>query len=423
MPYLSAAAPPAAGPAAPAPVPRPERTAATPPARGRLHGVDLARWLAVAGMLAIHFGVPFLDPESPTAGLVSTYAWGRSTILFAFLAGISLALVSGGAEPHRGAAGTTAALRTAVRGGCLIAVGWGLNLAVLAADSNLTVIITFYGLYFLLAIPFLRLSAGWAAAAAAALLLTGPQLLWLLRRSADIGGTMAHLRPAVDRFDPGHLLAEQGLMELGVFGYYPALAYMAAVLAGLAVGRLDLRSPAVRLKIALGGVLLAFLAYRTSWHAWYSYGLFGELGAREEVADAVPTHDARWLLTSMPHTATTPELLGGIGVAMAVLAGCLWCAERFPRTVAPFTAAGAMALTVYALHALVMAWQAWLPEGTGGLPGLLDASMAEVYLVGSAAAALLWRTLIGRGPLEAGVSEVAKAAVPGRRSPAHARRR
>ncbi|WP_238580937.1 DUF418 domain-containing protein [Streptomonospora alba] len=56
----------------------------------------------------------------------------------------------------------------------------------------------------------------------------------------------------------------------------------------------------------------------------------------------------------MPHTSTTIEMAGGVGVAMCVLAGCLRVAERLPRLLEPLTAAGAMALTVYALHALAM---------------------------------------------------------------------
>ncbi|WP_017596675.1 heparan-alpha-glucosaminide N-acetyltransferase domain-containing protein [Nocardiopsis potens] len=413
----------AAEPAGPDPRPSSADPERPPAARDRLRGLDLARWIAVAGMLVIHFGPPFLDRESPLGVIVATYAWGRSTILFAFLAGVSLALVTGGAAVHRGRRARTGAARVAVRGAALVLIGWGLHAVVTAGGSNLTVIITYYGLYFLLAIPLLRLSAPWAAAAAAAAFAIGPQLLFALRRSAEEGGAMAGLTRAVEAHDPGHLVAGQGLMELAVHGYYPALAYLPAVLAGLAVGRLDLHSPLVRARLAAFGALVAFLSYRTSWHAWYNYGLIGELGAREENIGSVPTGDARWLLTDMPHSATTPEVLGGTGVAMAVLACCLGLADRLPRLTAPFTAAGSMALTVYAVHAVVMAWQAALPEDPGGLIGAVNREMSEIYLVGSVAVALLWRRTLGRGPLEAGVSELAKAVAPGPRSPAHARRR
>ncbi|MDA2811823.1 heparan-alpha-glucosaminide N-acetyltransferase domain-containing protein [Nocardiopsis sp. RSe5-2] len=392
-----------------------------PPPPGRLTGVDLARYLAIAGMLVIHFGVPFLEADRPTAAIVFTYAWGRSTILFAFLAGVSLALASGGARPHRGRRARTTAARVAVRGACLLVIGWLLHAVITAGQSNLTVIITFYGLYFLLALPFLRLPARWAATAAAAALAAGPQLLFLLRRSNDTGGAVSAFTEAWNGRDPAHLLLGQGMLELGVYGYYPALAYLGAVLAGLAVGRLDLRSRVVRLRLALGGALLAAVAYRVSWHAWYNYGLYDALGPREEVIGSIPTDDARWLLTSMPHTSTSVEVAGGVGVAACILAGCLWAAERLPRLLEPFTAAGAMALSVYAVHALAMAWQAWLPDHFVGLAGAVDAHMAEVFFIASLIGAFLWRRLVGRGPLEATVSTLAQAAAPGPRTGAHAR--
>ncbi|MDA2804845.1 heparan-alpha-glucosaminide N-acetyltransferase domain-containing protein [Nocardiopsis suaedae] len=411
---------PPGGPAAADAAP-PDEEPPHPPPSGRLAGVDLARYLAIAGMFAIHFGVPFLDPDRPITAIIFTYAWGRSTLLFAFLAGVSLALVSGGPRPHRGRRARTAAARVAVRGAALLVIGWLLHAVITVSGSNLTVIITYYGLYFLLAVPFLRLPARWAATAAAAALAAGPQLLFLLRRSNDTGGAMAAFTDAWNGRDPAHLFFGQGLLELGVYGYYPALACLGAVLAGLAVGRLDLRSRVVRLRLALGGALLAAVAYRVSWHAWYNYGLYGAVGPREEVIGSIPTDDARWLLTSMPHTSTTVEAAGGVGVAMCVLAGCLWAAERLPRLLAPFTAAGAMALTVYAVHALAMAWQAWFPDHFVGLAGAVDEHMAEVFSVASLIGAFLWRWLVGRGPLEAAVSALASAAAPGPRRGAHAR--
>ncbi|WP_083939501.1 heparan-alpha-glucosaminide N-acetyltransferase domain-containing protein [Nocardiopsis chromatogenes] len=393
------------------------------PPSGRLAGVDLARYLAVAGMLIIHFGVPFLAPDRPISAIVFTYAWGRSTILFAFLAGLSLALVSGGSRPHRGRRARTTAARVAVRGASLLAIGWLLHAVITAGQSNLTVIITFYGLYFLLALPFLRLPARWAATAAAVALAAGPQLRFLLCRSNDTDGAMAAFTDAWNAWDPTHVFLGQGVLDLGVYGYYPALSYLGAVLAGLAVGRLDLGSPLVRLRLALGGALLAAVAYRVSWHAWYNYGLYDALGPREEVVGSIPTDDAGWLLTSMPHTSTSVELAGGVGVAMCALVGCLWAAERLPRLLAPFTAAGTMALTVYAMHTLAMAWQAWFPDHFVGLAGAIDENMSEVFFVASLIGAFLWRRMVGRGPLEAAVSTLAKAVAPGPRTGAHARPR
>lgn len=380
----------------------------------RLAGIDLARFLAIAGMLVVHFGTPFIEFNSPTNAMIFQYANGRSTVLFAFLAGISLSLLSRSPTPPRQLSPRRRAARIAVRGAALMVVGWLLNAVVVSSGSGLTVIITYYGLFFLLAVPFLRWSGPWLAAAAGVVLLAGPQVRFLVRRSYEDGGVASDLVQAVNAYDPGNLFYEQGLAELTVFGLYPALCYMAAVFAGMAIGRLDLRDPAVRLRLAVFGMPMTFVAYRVSWHAWYHYGLYDALGPREEVTGPVPTDDARWLLSSMPHTATTFEVAGAIGIAMTVLAGCLWLAERIPRLLVPFTTCGAMALTVYVTHALAISWQAWLRDDIGGLLGLLDRNMGEVYVVTALVGATLYRTVARRGPLEAGVSAVTTTAVPER---------
>ena len=382
---------------------------------GRLDGVDLARWVAIAGMLAVHFGVPFLEPEHPVARLVEQYAWGRSTLLFAFVAGISLALLSGGREPHTGAMGRTTAGRVAVRGAVLMLIGWSLNAVIVASGSHLTVIITYYGLYFLMALPFLRMAADRVAIVALAALVIGPQLLFVLRRSSENGGWMAHFTLTLNDVDPAQILVDQGLLELLVYGFYPALGCLAAVLAGIAVGRLDLRSQIVRLRLACAGMVIAFIAYRGSWHAWDTWGLVWELGTREEISRPLPTDDARRLLSSMSHTSTTPEVLGGIGVSMVLLVGCLYVAERLPRLVTPFTAAGALALTIYVLHALALAWQETVDLDSARMALWINDHLSELSFVFAVAGAFLWRSAVGRGPLEAGVSRISRFLVPGRR--------
>ena len=384
-------------------------------ARPRLEGVDLARWAAIAGMLIVHFSVPFIPENTVTAWLTHQAAWGRSTILFTFLAGVSLALVSGTRGPHRGSQGHVTAGRVAVRGVVLMLIGWMLTSIVAPTEAALTVIITYYGLYFLLAVPFLRLNAKWSAAAAVTAVIVGPQLLYALRRSNDVGGWFFEFTQAWNRFSPGHIFLEQGLLDLAVYGLYPASSYVAVVLAGLAVGRLDLRSHTVRLGIAALGLLLNSVAYRASWHAWESYRLVEELGPREEYQGPLPTEDARWLLSSVSHTATTPEVVGGTGLAMAVLVACLYLADHLPRLLRPFIATGTLALTVYVAHGLAMVWQANLDHTAGELSRWLNESMPEVFIVGSIVFGLAWHKIVGRGPLEALVSTVSKAVVPGAR--------
>ena len=66
----------------------------------RLVGVDVARCLALLGMVATHV-LAERDPD----GSLTTAQWlagGRASALFAVLAGVSLALMTGRSTPVRG---------------------------------------------------------------------------------------------------------------------------------------------------------------------------------------------------------------------------------------------------------------------------------------------------------------------------------
>src|SRR4051812_8710723 len=80
---------PGAGPAAPPPAPAARRAPEGRRIRrpGRVTGLDVARALAVFGMLGAHFaGVPADIDASPSSWLGVVH--GRSSILFAVLAGV-----------------------------------------------------------------------------------------------------------------------------------------------------------------------------------------------------------------------------------------------------------------------------------------------------------------------------------------------
>ena len=105
----------------------------------RLLGVDAARAVALIGMMSTH-----LEPKIGPDGGVSTahlLAAGRASALFALLAGVGIALASGGTTPPRGRAWAGSAAATAARAGVIFAVGLLLG----AFDSGLAVILCYYG--------------------------------------------------------------------------------------------------------------------------------------------------------------------------------------------------------------------------------------------------------------------------------------
>lgn len=374
-----------------------EAPAESPPARSRIPGVDVARGLAVLGMFAAHAGPP--DPMNWLHQLVS----GRSAVLFAVLAGVSVALLSGGrAGPRDGRKGRISS-RIAVRAVVLFLLG----LALTSMHVPAMVILASYGVLFLLSIPLLNLSARTLAVLAGITAVVGPLLSYGLRSMLPAQKVLGYT-PSFSAFAS---LDEAGNAVLGLLltGAYPVLTWMPFLLVGMALGRMDLR--AVRIRLIAIGAGLAVIGYGASWLAMNVFGGFDRLVAQfggqfppellRVVLNAgygtVPTTDPVYLLQAGPHSGTPFEIIGSGGVAIAVLGLCL-LAERLPRVLAPVASIGALSLTAYVGHLLALR-----AFGTERLQAVFAENLYLPWLVLVLAAAVVctaWRMLLGRGPLE-----------------------
>ena len=128
---------------------------------GRIVGLDVARWWALMGMVATHALVS-LRPGGTEVAFAQWVAGGRASALFAVLAGVSMALMSGGQDPLRGAARRRVSRGLAVRAAIVFVIG----LALAELGTTIVVILAYYGALFLLGLPFLGLRplalAAWA---------------------------------------------------------------------------------------------------------------------------------------------------------------------------------------------------------------------------------------------------------------------
>ncbi|WP_205471222.1 heparan-alpha-glucosaminide N-acetyltransferase domain-containing protein [Nocardioides sp. SYSU D00038] len=377
------------------------------PRTGRLVGLDVARCLALLGMVATHV----LDARDPD-GTISAAQWlagGRASALFAVLAGVSIALVTGRREPVRGRAGW------ALRGGlvvrALLVAGLGLLLGI--PDSGLAVILTYYGVLFLLALPFTGLRTGPLLWLAVGWVLVAPVVSHLLRPHLPERGVES---PQPDQLgSPGRLLS-----ELLLTGYYPALPWLAYVLLGLAIGRADLASRRVQALLAGVGLAVAVAATQVS-HALTRQAdvvagllrdrpdLDGGPALLDEISTGMygnPPRDGSsdWLLVVAPHSSTPFDLAQTMGSAALVIGACLLVVGTLGRVATRATAivfgAGTMTLTLYSLHVLLHTEDVWPPDDAAGF----GRHVAVLVVIGAVfvAGGL-------RGPLERLVSAAAGA--------------
>ncbi|WP_107467406.1 DUF418 domain-containing protein [Streptomyces sp. MA5143a] len=371
---------------------------------GRLVGVDLARALAVFGMYVVHIGPP-LSATSGVAGWIRYMSDGHSSVLFATLAGFSLMLLAGRREPKTGLAGRQARARIAIRAVVLLALG-----TVMAMEYGGVIILGFYGVYFLLALPLVRLSTKALAITAAAFALVTPQLAFLLTSLLS-----PSVQESINTYDPLRRLSEVGVLDLLLTGFYPALTWMSFVIAGMALGRLDLSSGTVQKRLAAFGAALTAAAYgmslllagsgalRSLAEDGPSSGGSGSMpldsASMPSGGEAFPGIPASSLLTAGPHSGTTFDIIGSVGVAILVIVGATVLIDRLPRLrrlAKPVIAVGTMSLTAYVGHFLA---QSLLPAAPGtNTPGSWIPVLT--YIGGAIVFAAIWSRFFRRGPLE-----------------------
>jgi uncharacterized membrane protein YeiB len=374
--------------------------------RPRVTGVDVARGLALFGMMATHVFDTFDADGTPR--MATVIASGRSATTFALIAGVSLAFMSGGPDAVRGRGRTAVAAGLAVRAGLI----GGIGLLLGSTESSIAVILPFYGLMFLLAIPLLPLPPKALVAISASVMVLGPVLMVALAGAGLDFATRPDPTPVTLVTDPAGLL-----VQLLVTGYYPVVVYMAYVCAGLAIGRLDLSSPRLAWWLLGGGAALAVLARVVSHVLLYPLGGLASLVAEHESDNPAwaarellwePDQASSWwyLALASPHANTPPDLAHSLGSAMAILGASLLLTRiaAVRRLLGPLASAGAMTLTLYSAHILVLE------------TGVLEDHPTAQYLLlvfASLVFAVLWRRWQRQGPLE---KMVAAAAARARRA-------
>jgi len=348
-------------------------------------------------MVAAHV----LDERRADGSLTRT-SWlvdGRASALFAVLAGVSLVLMSR----------RTNVVGPAVRA-VLVAL---LGLALGELDTSLAIILTYYGLLFLLGLPFVRLRARALFTWAAAWVVVAPILSQLVRPHLPVRGAAS---PAFDQLaEPGHLLS-----ELLLTGYYPCLPWLAYLLLGMAIGRCDLRSRSVHIGLVTGGLALAFLAFAVSRafteQLWVlrrlvpDAGRYGDVSTADAFVNAIgggmhgttPAGGSwAWLLVVAPHSGTPFDLLETGASAALVIGLCLLLVGALPavgrRALAILFGAGTMTMSLYSLHVVMRTDRVWPAEE----PASFGWHLLVLLVVGAVFVAVR-----RRGPLEAVVGQI-----------------
>jgi uncharacterized membrane protein YeiB len=357
---------------------------ARPPTADRITGYDLARALAILGMVVVHFGLvlaPLEDADQGWAGAAMHKLDGRAAATFVLLAGIGVTLRSDRAEePEELQRARRRKARSTLlkRGLFLLAVGF-LNVILWPGD-----ILRVYGVSLILAAFFLGARTIWLWTMSLTFILGFVVLLLVFDYEANWNWETLEYR---------NLWTAAGITRnLFYDGFRSVFPWTGLLFIGMWLGRLDARRAHVRRRMLWWGLAIAIVT---------------------EVASAVAVH--LWLrnpgdaktedIVALAGTLSMPPLpiflLAAAGVSVAVIALSLMIAERWPaaRPVKALVAMGQMAFTWYVVHiAAVGAFVACGWDAKMRLKAALGCGVA--FFAGCAGLSALWKRRRRHGPME-----------------------
>lgn len=365
----------------------------------RIEGLDIARGFALIGMITVHL-IPW-DIEIGVSVFHDLFS-GRAAALFALLAGISLALITGGSTPHTGMRLRRDRVAISSRGLILLVFGLALN----SLEPGDISILPYYGVYFLVGSLLIGLSIRALALLTAFLVIAGPVMVHIALWAEDINSIRS--ATLVELF----VSPVDTVYSLLFIGFYPVATWMAFVACGIALGRVDVQGLEIQIKLMFFGGLVAVCSAIASEVIVYHLGVLDRIVeetpweyslimfALDYGGETVPRYSWWWLMVDNPHNNTPFSLLDVGGSAVFMVGFSLLVSRVLVRELSPIAAAGSMTFTLYTAHLLALKvdhseWQImWV---------IIHITVAIVF-------AYFWKKYIGQGPLETLISKASKSA-------------
>ena len=348
----------------------------------RIIGYDIARALAIFGMVVVNFKIVMGAEQNGPTWLVSLVGLlsGRAAATFVVLAGIGISLLSRKARKLGDHHQLSQDRRTLLKRALFLFVVGLLYTPIWPAD-----ILHFYGIYIAIAAFLLAASVRQLWTCSGLLVLAFVVMLFALDydqgwnwRTLEYDGFWAPLGMA------RHLFFN---------GFHPVVPWLTFLLVGMVIGRQDMSDPVVRRRIFIWGVGVALAAEGVSWLFIHTLSPGASLPDQVVIVAIFGTGP----MPPMPF-----YILAGVGTASAVIAASIALGERYGDAawLRPFVATGQLALTLYVAHVVlgmgILEVIGRLENQT--LPFALLASV--VFCFAGVVFAHLWRSRFSRGPLE-----------------------
>ena len=348
------------------------------PPPSRQIGLDIARAVAVLGMLFAHFATSKLDEARGWSVSVARFTDGRAMPLFVVLSGAGLTLLLRSSDrPNRAVFG---------RAAVLLMLGLAFDYT-----TPIAVILQFYALFFVVALLARRLSNRWLLIASGVIVGLGAlsqlHLMDHLPDGFERVSSTASGWGAIPLLLQPHVLAS----ELFFGGEYPFFPTFAFVLLGMWIARQNLSSLRLRKGLMVVGLGMAIVGYGAGWST---------ASHREVDVSAEVELPSMWweVLDAHGHSQMPAWMVGSSGVAMAVIGVSLVAGDRFRRFTLPMANVGQLALTLYVAQIALWRWP--MKQWPWGFAQVQETELTALAFLACLLGCWLWRRQFRRGPLE-----------------------
>ncbi len=334
----------------------------------RLIGLDLARYLALIGMVIVNFNVVMVNPQYSTDHGVADFLQGKAAALFVVLAGIGFGLSAN----HKS---STFLIKITTKRFIFLLVLGLINSSIFQAD-----IIHFYAFYFLFGLWVIPLSSRVIIGLIIGLIVSAVVMVVVL--NYDQGWDWAN-------YHYEDFWTFTGFFRNLFFnGWHPVIPWLAFLLLGMLLARTDLSRQAVQWNmLIIGGALFVTSTLLANW-------LVSEMGAVDQ--------DLVLLLSTSPIPPMPLYMLAAGGLAVSIIGICLMASESLSKTgmIQFLSPAGRQSLTWYLLHILL--GMGWL-EASDQLSTETESQalfVACIFCSMATVVAFVWQLKFKRGPVE-----------------------
>ncbi|MBL4660296.1 MAG: DUF418 domain-containing protein [Alcanivoracaceae bacterium] len=301
----------------------------------RIIGFDVARALAVFGMVVVNFKIAMGAKTGSTILLwFASLFEGRASALFVVLAGIGITFLTNADRKSNNSSSIKHARTSLIKRGLLLVVIGLAYSPIWVAD-----ILHFYGFYFLIAAMIFTISNRKLLMVSVFVTLLFPLLMMLFDydKGWDWSSFTYH----------GFWTFDGMVRHIFFNGFHPVFPWAAFLVFGMWLGRQDLTVNKVRNKLFLYASMI-WLFTETGFY-WLRHSFTGLNSI------SLSAEDARLLFSTSIIPPFPQYILAAGSLAVMVIMSCLYISERYSKNklILSLYQTGQLALTLYVAHVII----------------------------------------------------------------------